>query len=454
MAGYDTANTPHGVEMRGMVADGSYSLSRRRLLAAAAAGGAASLVQTSGRAAAADALAVALIGCGKQGLGVARALAAVPGVTIAAVCDPDEARLAKARDDLAAPQGVADLRRILDDPAIDAVVVATPDHWHAPASILACAAGKHVYVEKPCSHNFHEAMLLLDAARRSGVVVQHGTQSRSNPLIAGAVAHLRAGIVGDLLVAKAWNVQRRESIGHGHPASVPAGVDYDLWVGPAPFVPFQENRFHYHWRWWHAFGCGDVGNDGTHELDYARWGLGADGFPERIAGLGGKYHFDDDQEFPDTAAIVYEYPADGESTHRRQLIFEMRLWSGTYPHNCDSGVEFHGTDGMLFVSKRGKLEVLDDRNRRREIAPLAEPVVSGSHQADFVAAIREGRRPRADVEEAVRSVALVHLGNIAVRLGRAVRFDTATHHVEGDPEADALLRREYRPGHWAIPAAG
>jgi predicted dehydrogenase len=429
----------------------SAGLSRRRLLAAATAGGATAMMPSSGRAAAVDSLTVALIGCGSQGRSVARAMAQVPGVTLAAACDPDESRLEKLREELGVDRGETDLRRILDDRSIDAVIVATPDHWHAPASILACEAGKHVYVEKPCSHNFREATLLLDAARRTSVVVQHGTQSRSNPLIAEAVAMLRDGVVGDLLVAKAWNVQRRKSIGHHEPSAPPPGVDYDLWVGPAPLVPFQQNRFHYNWRWWHAFGCGDVGNNGTHELDCARWGLGIDALPARIAGVGGKYAFDDDQEFPDTATLVFEYPDDGRAGKRRQIVFEMRLWSGNYPHNCDSGVEFHGTDGMLFVSKRGKLELLDGRNKRVEITPRSEPLPSGSHQADFVAAIREGRRPRADIEEAVRSVALVHLGNIAVRLQRSLQFDPATGRITGDEEANDLLGRTYRPGHWAVP---
>ena len=211
-----------------------------------------------------DDVVVALIGCGSQGRGVTKSIAAVPGVRIAYVCDPDEERRNAARTELGAGESVADLRRILDDKAVDAVIVATPDHWHAPASILACDAGKHVYVEKPCSHNLREARLLLEAARRNRVVVQHGTQSRSNPLIANAVRLLREGAIGDVLVAKAWNIQRRKNIGHQQPSQPPPGVDYDLWVGPVPMLPFQENRFHYNWRWWHAFGNGDVGNDGTH----------------------------------------------------------------------------------------------------------------------------------------------------------------------------------------------
>jgi predicted dehydrogenase len=409
------------------------------------------MASSAAHAGASDDVVVALIGCGSQGRGVATSMAAVPGVRIAYVCDPDEERRNAARTELGAGESVTDMRRILDDKSVDAVIVATPDHWHAPASILACDAGKHVYVEKPCSHNLREARLLLEAARRNHVVVQHGTQSRSNPLIANAVRLLREGAIGDVLVAKAWNIQRRKNIGHQQPSQPPPGVDYDLWVGPAPMLPFQENRFHYNWRWWHAFGNGDVGNDGTHEIDYARWGLGVDTLPTTAMGLGGKYSIDDDQQFPDTATLAFEYPGDGGVGHRRQLIFEMRLWSGNYPHNCDSGAEFYGTKGQLFVSKRGKVELLDGGNQRVEVKPPADLPPAVSHQADFVAAIRGGTRPAADIEEAYRTVALVHLGNLAVELGRSLQLDPGGDRVMGDDEATRLLGRPYRDGHWAAP---
>jgi predicted dehydrogenase len=409
------------------------------------------LASSAVRAGTGDDVVVALIGCGSQGRGVAKSMAAVPGVRIAYVCDPDAERLHAARTELGAGEPVADLRRILDDRAVDAVIVATPDHWHAPASILACDAGKHVYVEKPCSHNLREARLLLEAARRNRVVVQHGTQSRSNPLIVNAVRLLREGAIGDVLVAKAWNIQRRKNIGHQRPSQPPPGVDYDLWVGPAPMLPFQENRFHYNWRWWHAFGNGDIGNDGTHEIDYARWGLGVDALPTTAMGLGGKYGIDDDQQFPDTATLAFEYPGDGGVGKRRQLIFEMRLWSGNYPHNCDSGAEFYGTNGQLFVSKRGKVELLDGSNQRVAVKPPADLPPMPSHQADFVAAIRGGTRPVADMEEAYRTVALVHLGNLAVELGRSLQLEAGGDRVVGDDEATRLLGGTYRDGHWAAP---
>ena len=189
---------------------------------------------------------VGIIGCGGRGAGLAEEFAGLANV--AYVCDPDESRRREIQDRTHARHAVADLRRILDDPSVDAVVIATPDHWHAPKAILACEAGKHVYVEKPCSHNLREGRLLVEAARRNKRVVQHGTQSRSNPFIAGAMQMLREGVIGDVLVAKAWDVQHRVNIGRGTPSDPPPGVDYDLWVGPAEFVPFQANRFHYHWH--------------------------------------------------------------------------------------------------------------------------------------------------------------------------------------------------------------
>ncbi len=396
-------------------------------------------------------LTVGLIGCGGQGAHVASAFAETG--EIAFVCDPDEARRRQVRQKVGAKQEVADLRRVLDDKTVDAVIVATPDHWHAPAAVLACEAGKHVYVEKPQSHNLRESRLLVDAAARNRVVVQHGTQSRSNPLIAGAVRMLREGIIGDVLCAKAWNIQRRANIGHEQPTDPPRGLDYDLWVGPAEFVPFQKNRFHYHWHWWYNFGTGDIGNDGVHEMDYARWGLGVEGPPATVAALGGKYYFDDDQEFPDTATCAFEWPGDGAVGARRQLILEMRIWDTCHPYNCDSGTEFHGTSGRMVLSKRGKLEVYDDRNRRIDDAqPKERPETAATHQADLLDAIRQGRKPSADVTIGHDTVALVHLANVAVRLGRSLSLDAATETIPNDPEATALLGREYRDGgHWAVP---
>jgi predicted dehydrogenase len=216
-------------------------------------------------------------------------------------------------------------------------------------------------------------------------------------------------------------------------------------------VPFQPNRFHTDWHWWYNFGTGDIGNDGCHEIDYARWGLGVDTLPSKVSAVGGKYYFDDDQQFPDTATCVFEYPATGDSRHPRQLMFEMRLWSKNYPYNCDSGVEFFGTRGKMFLSKRGKLMVIDDDNKtiRNE---QANDQLGWGHFDNFVAAIRDGRRPNADIEDGHRTVALIHLANIAIRVGRTLAFSPASEQIVDDPEASRLLRRTYRDGgHWAKP---
>jgi len=217
------------------------------------------------------------------------------GVGIAYVCDVDDGRLRRAEQESKAGHGVTDFRRILDDKSVDAVAIAAPDHWHVPAALLALAAGKHVYVEKPCSHNIREGRLLAEAARRSKRVVQVGSQSRSTAFIREAVDMIRGGAIGDVLMAKAWNSQRRSNIGHVKPSEPPAGFDYDLWVGPAPMRPFRKNCHHYTWHWAYDFGTGDVGNDGIHELDIARWGLGDPNHPTVVSGHGSKLHFDDDQ---------------------------------------------------------------------------------------------------------------------------------------------------------------
>lgn len=399
-----------------------------------------------------------VIGAGGRGSGVAKQFAGEAGCEVTWVCDPDTGRAAKLAKDLTghrgnrAPKTTADLRRVLDDSDVDAVLVATPDHWHAPAAILSCEAGKHVYVEKPCSHNLREGRLLVDAARRHKRVVQHGTQSRSMRLIVDAMQMLREGIIGDVLVSKAWNVQRRRNIGHAKPTDPPKGVDYDTWVGPAEWLPYQSNRFHYSWHWWHNFGTGDMGNDGVHELDYARWGLGVDTHPTRISGLGGKFFFDDDQQFPDTQQVAFEYPGDGTVGKKRMLIWEMRIWSTNYPQRIDNGAEFYGTKGRMVITKRGRMEVFGERDRKIKPALKGKQSTLQSHHVDFLDAVRNQRRPNAEIAEGHLSASLCHLGNISTRLGRSLEFDPQKEQIVGDKTANALLSRTYRKdGHWSIP---
>jgi len=428
---------------------------RRNFLKTAAAGAASfgmtSLAQAAG---ANERLRVGLIGCGGRGRYLLDEFRSVPGVEVTLMADPDERRIEEVAQSLGeqAPKPVGDMRKILDDRTIDAVIVATPDHWHAPAAILACDASKHVYVEKPCSHNVREGRLLVEAARRNDRVVQHGTQVRSTSMMIEAVTALEEGIIGDVLAAKAWNIQLRREIGRQSPSQPPAGFDYDAWVGPATMIPYQENRVHGGWHWWYHFGTGDIGNDGVHDIDYARWGLGVDAHPSRISALGGKYVFDDDQEFADTQQVTFEYPGDGSPGNRKMLIYEQRLWSTNYPHNVDSGVEFYGTRGQMFLSRRGKIQVLGERNKKVAVDIAPKPQDAESHIANFVDSVRNGVKPNGDIELGHLTSSLPHLGNIATRLRRTLEFDPQSEQFHGDDEANRLLSREYRSNHWAAPA--
>lgn len=430
--------------------------SRRDFLTRASAGAAAitalEAARTCGAKSANSKLVVGLIGCGGRGVHDAGLFKRTPNLELAYVCDVDARRRDAAAKslDIASGRTVSDLRRILDDKSVDAVIVATPDHWHSPAAILACEAGKHVYVEKPISHNIRESRLLVEAAARNRTLVQHGTQCRSTQMMIDAVKLLRDGIIGDVLAAKCWNVQRRGSLGRGQDTDPPPELDYDNWVGPAPMIPYRTNRVHHRWTMWYHFGAGDMGNDGVHDIDYTRWGLGVEGRPTKISANGGKYYVNDDSEFPDTQQVTFEYPGDGSPKSRRMLIYEQRLWSTNYPHQCDSGAEFYGDKGQMFLSRRGKIEVRADRNAPVEldVAPQAQNDVA--HVANLCAAIRGEAQLNADALTGHLSTALCHLGNIATRLGRSLEFDPAKEQIVGDDEANALVRREYRE-HWGTP---
>jgi predicted dehydrogenase len=396
---------------------------------------------------------IGIIGPGGMGTTLLKSFASRKDAVVAWVCDVDGDRLDRAVKEAESagklkPQASKDLRRVLDDRAVDAVVIATPDHWHGPATLLALGAGKHVYVEKPCCHNIREGRLMVEAARRAGKAVQVGTQSRSAPYLRRAMELLRDGAIGEVIAAKAWNSQLRGNIGHVKPSSPPANLDFDQWVGPAPLVPYRSNLLHASWRWFHSFGCGDMGNDGVHDIDIARWGLGAGIHPTSAAALGGKYFFDDDQEFPDTQYVVFEY-AGGPSGRKRQLVFEQRIWSPYVQEGHENGNAFYGTKGMMILGKHAGWQLFGPKNELRE---KVDGSLDGSlHHADFLDAVRTGRRPNADIEEGHLSATLVHLGNIATRVGRVLRFDPASEKIIGDEEADRMVRRTYREGHWAVP---
>jgi predicted dehydrogenase len=392
-----------------------------------------------------------IIGPGGMGTHLLDSFGSFKDVEIAYVCDADSKRMGAAAQRLEklsgkAPKSVKDMRRVFEDKAVDAVIIATPDHWHGPATILACDAGKHVYVEKPCSHNLREGRLMVEAARRNKRVVQTGTQSRSAPHNKKAMELLHGGAIGEVLVAKAWNSQLRRSIGRAQPSEPPPELDYDAWIGPTPMRPYQSNLLHGIWRWWFDFGTGDMGNDGVHDIDLARWGLGVTTQPSRITALGGKYFFDDDQQFPDTQYVMFEYGSD--PGRKKQLIFEQRIWSPYVQEGHENGNAFYGTEGMLILGKHSGWQLFGPRNQLKE--KVDARLEDAPHHRNFLECIKDGKRPNADIEIGHLSASLCHLGNIATRLGRVLNFDPTQEKITGDEEAHGMLRRKYRD-HWAVP---
>ncbi len=431
------------------------AMTRRTILQGGAAG--LALAGASANGSAEGRIAVGLIGAGGMGSNHLRLLAARRDVEIAYVCDVDRGRLAEGisvveKASGKAPAGVQDLRRILDDRRVEAVWITTPDHWHAPAAILALAAGKHVYVEKPCCHNIREGRLMGEAVARSGKPLQVGTQSRSTAVVRDAIDRVRGGAIGEVLVAKAWNSQLRRSIGKTKPSQPPPQLDFDLWLGPVPEVPYRSNLLPGIWRWWYDFGCGDIGNDGVHDLDVAAWGLGVDTHPSRIACLGGKSFFDDDQQFPDTQYAVFEYPDAAGPGRAKRLIFEQRIWSPYVQEGYENGAAFYGTRGVLVIGHSVGWTLYGPRNKK--IAERTGPADLAAHHQNFLDCIRgTSQAPHADVMAGHRAATLVHLANIAARVGRVLQFDPRSEEILGDSEAAAMVGRRYRAGHWAAPVA-
>jgi len=397
---------------------------------------------------------IGIIGPGGMGMSHVRLLSQNPEVRVAWICDVDEGRLASAAEHVEKesgkkPQTTKDLRKILEDKSVAAVWIATPDHWHAPAAILACEAGKHVYVEKPCSHNVREGRLMIEASEKHKRLIQVGTQSRSTEGIQQAMARLKEGVIGEVIVAKAWNSQRRGNIGRSQPASPPPTLDFDTWLGPVPAVPYRANLLPGRWRWWYDFGTGDMGNDGVHDIDIARWGLGVETHPSRIAALGGKFFFDDDQQFPDTQTVVFEYHGLPGKYPKKQLLFEQRIWSPYVQEGFENGCAYYGAEGMMLLGKTGAYRLYGPKNKLIEEKTWGGPDLAAHHR-NFLDGIRTGAKLNADIRINHFSTSLSHLGNIATRVSRTIAFDPAAERILDDGDANALLTRTYR-NHWATP---
>lgn len=363
-------------------------------------------------------------------------------VEIVTLADPDSEVFAPALKVLAdhkrpVPETVADFRRGLDDPKVDAIVCAAPDHWHALATIWGCQAGKHVYVEKPVCHNPAEGWAMVAAARKYDRKVQAGTQRRSAAEIREAIEMIHAGKIGKVHLVKCWTTGERPSIGKEEVISPPANLDFNLWCGPAQDQGYKKNLVHYHWHWRWNYGTGECGNNGIHSIDVARWGLQVDG-PEFVSGGGDRYFFEDDQETPDTQFAVFDTP-------KGAIHFEHRTWTDRMNDGQGFGIAFLGSEGTLVIGSSGwtiyggkkREEVLESRKGGDYMQP---------HFQNFFDAIRKDTELNAEIEKSVLSTQFCHLANIALRTRSTLKYDPKTHEILDNPAAIALTRRENRPG--------
>jgi predicted dehydrogenase len=368
-------------------------------------------------------------------------------VRITTICDVDLGVTARAQKAVQRHYSgdlkvVQDVRRVLDDKSIDAISIATPNHWHALMAIWACQAGKDVYVEKPVSHNVTEGRRIVEAARKYNRIVETGTQCRSHKGIQDAMAFLHSGKLGQIYMAKGLCYKRRDSIGHKSDGSVPAGLDYDLWLGPAPKHAFNPNFVHYNWHWFWDFGNGDLGNQGIHQMDLARWGLNKNEMPKAVTASGGRFGYSDDGQTPNTLMVAFDYDDS-------QLQFEVRGLMTNDEEHVRVGNIFYGTEGILALTSYQDWQVYF--GHKLEKGPGGTG--GGDHFANFVQAVkaRDSKLLNADIAEGHLSSAYCHLGNIAYRLGRKLHINPSTESFVNDSEADAMLTRDYRAP-YVVPA--
>jgi predicted dehydrogenase len=398
---------------------------------------------------------VAVVGTNSRGLSHIQALEGIPGAELLYVCDVEDTALAKGMAAAKAAKfdgarALKDFRKALDDKQVDAITIATPDHWHAPMTLLALAAGKHVYVEKPCSQNPHEGELLLAGIAKYQRLVQMGNQRRSFPHVQAVVKEIHAGLIGQAYSARGWYDNARLSIGHGKAAAVPATLDYDLWQGPAPRRPYVDNLIPYNWHWFWHYGTGEALNNGTHELDVCRWALGVD-FPSKVSSTGGRFAFEDDWQTPDTQMIGWEYEG------KKAISWEGRSCNNFKENQLDRGVMIYGTQGSVLIDGNS-YTVYDMKNSVvRQVIDKAEAAGTNTasasgirldrlHMQNFIDAIRTGEALNSPIKDANISVTSLHLGNIAQRTGTTIHCDPSNGHILNNDAAQKLWRRDYEPG--------
>jgi predicted dehydrogenase len=402
-----------------------------------------------------DRIKVGIMGVNARGLALARNFSQQKNCEVIYISDVDSRAMETCIGTVekiqnARPKAAPDFRKALEDKSLEAMVIATPDHWHAPAAILACKAGKHVYVEKPCSHNPAEGEMLVAASRKYNRKVQMGSQRRSWPNLIAAIKEIKDGAIGRAYYAKGWYTNNRPSIGTGKKAEVPSWLNYDLWQGPAPREAYRDNILHYNWHWFWNWGTGEALNNGTHVVDLMRWGLGVE-YPSSVHSVGGRYRYNDDWQTPDTQIITWKFP------NNTLMEWEGRSCNGRYIEGSSVGVSFYGETGTLVMESGNSYKVYDLKNKllkevKNNITIDARNTVDPSraldalHIQNFFDGIRKGTSLNAEILEGHKSTLLCQLGNISLRSNGVLDTNEKDGHILNNQLADKFWKREYQPG--------
>jgi len=402
-----------------------------------------------------DQIRVSMMGVNARGLALAQTYAQQTNCDVVHVCDVDSRAIDKCRKMLSGMRDTetkpfSDFRKSLESKDIDALVVAAPDHWHAPAALLAIQAGKHVYLEKPCSHNPNEGEILVKAASRYGKVIQMGNQRRSYPNIIKGIQELKDGVIGRVYFGKGWYTNNRASIGTGKEIAVPEWLDWNLWQGPAPRKALKDNTLHYNWHWnWH-WGTGEALNNGTHMIDLLRWGMGVD-YPVRVSSNGGRYRYQDDWETPDTQVINIDFK------EGLTMSWEGRSCNGHRVEGSTVGVIFYGEKGTMLLDGGNSYTIYDINDKvikdvkpdqkidaRNTVNPSG--TLDGIHIQNFFEGIKTNVALHSDIYSGHKSTLLMQLGNIAQRMGHSLEIDPGTGHILNDKAALQYWSRPYEKG--------
>lgn len=404
-------------------------------------------------------LSVGAVGVNSRGMALAQNFEKQDNCSVRYICDVDKRALDKCIKSIKdikgnTPKGEKDVRKMLEAKDLDVVIIATPDHWHAPAALMALQAGKDVYLEKPCSHTPHEGEILIEAAKKYKRILQMGNQRRSWPNIVEAIAEIKAGAIGDVYFGKGWYTNNRPSIGIGKEVAVPEWLDWDLWQGPAPRSAYKDNIVHYNWHWFWKWGTGEALNNGTHMVDLLRWGMELD-YPTMVQSVGGRYYYNnDDWETPDTQVINLDF--DG----KKSITWEGRSANGFQVEKSAVGVLFYGSKGTMQINGGNDYVIYDNNNKvvkevKSQVAIDPRNLMNPAEQLDtyhiqnLFNAISKGETLHSDIESGHKSTLLVQLGNISQRVGRSLKIDSKNGHILDDKDANKLWTRTYEKG-WEI----